>query len=83
MRRKAGLRISIMSWPDVTRFNLKVASPLEGEVGPKVRVGGNGAAFSQTADLLSHTPHPSMLRIADLPLKGGGDWKSAMVGAAP
>ncbi len=48
------------------------ASPLEGEVRPKGGVGGNGAAFSQPADMLDQTPHPSTLRVADLPLKGGG-----------
>jgi len=47
-------------------------SLLEGEVGPQVRVGGTVSAFSLSSRRLRHTPHPSMLRIADLPLKGGG-----------
>ena len=54
-------------------YRAQIASPLEGEVGPQDRVGGDGAAFSQSSDLRRHTPHPSMLRIADLPLKGGGE----------
>jgi FO synthase len=48
------------------------ASPLEGEVGPKDREGGNGAAFSAPSELRRQPPHPSALRATDLPLKGGG-----------
>jgi len=59
-----------MPAPDI---NSEIASPLEGEVGSQDRVGGDGAAFSLTADMLNHTPHPSTLRVADLPLKGGGE----------
>jgi hypothetical protein len=51
---------------------LKIASPLEREVGPTGRVGDNLSAFPASTRRLPHTPHPSMLRIADLPLKGGG-----------
>jgi peptide/nickel transport system ATP-binding protein len=54
----------------------KIASPLEGEVGPQGRVGGNGPAFSRRADMLNHPPHPSVLGIADLPLKGGGEFRA-------
>ncbi len=58
-----------------------IASPLEGEslpgtrsgVAPQGRVGGDGDAFSLTTDVLPHTPYPSALRAADLPVKGGGD----------
>ncbi len=54
----------------------KTASPLEGEVGAERRVGGDAAArkivgFGRRRP---HTPHPSTLRVADLPLKGGGDF---------
>jgi hypothetical protein len=48
------------------------ASPIEGQVGPKVRVGGTGAAFSVAQDLRNQTPHPALR--ADLPLNGGGAW---------
>jgi threonylcarbamoyladenosine tRNA methylthiotransferase MtaB len=47
------------------------ASPLEGEVGPKGRVGGTLAALSLPADLPHHPPHPARSR-ADLPLQEGG-----------
>ncbi len=47
------------------------ASPLEGEVGPQVRVGGDVAAFPMPTRRLHHTPHPAAMA-ADLPLKGGG-----------
>jgi protein ImuB len=56
----------------------KSAASLEGEVGAKRRVGGNVAAFSRPVDMLNRTPHPSTLRIADLPLKGGGAFKTRM-----
>ncbi len=52
---------------------IQIASPFEGEVGPQDRVGGDGSAFYRSSDLRRHTPHPSMLRIADLPFKGGGE----------
>ena len=46
-------------------------SPLEGEVRPKGGVGGNGAAFSQPADMLDHTPHPSTAARRRPPPQGG------------
>ena len=47
-----------------------IASPLEGEVDGALAGGwgGDGAAFSLSADLRDHTPHPALR--ADLPLKG-------------
>ncbi len=59
------------------RRSLKFASPLEGEVGPQGRVGGNFSASPESARKRHHTPHPPTLRVVDLPLKGGGDFKRA------
>jgi peptide/nickel transport system ATP-binding protein len=56
----------------------RIASSLEGEVGPQGRVAGDGAAFSLQTDMLNHAPQPSMLRIADLPLKGGGEIRTGV-----
>ena len=53
--------------------NHKFASPLEGEVGPQGREGGMVPPSPKDATCGTSTPHPSMLRIADLPLKGGGE----------
>jgi cytochrome o ubiquinol oxidase subunit 2 len=49
---------------------VKSASPLEGEVGPKVRVGGDGAAFPQPSEMLGHTPHPSAKAPPTSPSRG-------------
>ena len=49
---------------------LKNASPLEGEVGPKVRVGGDGSAFSRPPDMPNHTPHPSAKAPPTSPSRG-------------
>ncbi len=48
------------------------ASPLEGEVGPQDREGGIGPAFSLPPAMRRHTPLPSVLRTADLPLATRG-----------
>ncbi len=47
------------------------ASPLEGEVGPQGRVGGDATAFSPPPALLHHTPHPSLLTRRRPPPQGG------------
>jgi hypothetical protein len=39
-------------------FAFYVASPLEGEVGPQVRVGGDAAALSRSAGMLRQYPPP-------------------------
>ena len=49
-----------------------IASPLEGEAGPKGRVGGMPPPSLNHPTCSTITPHPSMLCIADLPLKGRG-----------
>ena len=56
------------------------ASPLEGEVGPKVRVGGDGPALSVPARRRRHTPLPPTQSVVDLPLKGGGEAKKGAQG---
>jgi hypothetical protein len=52
----------------------KSASPLEGEVdsAKRWRVGGMEPPSPDDPTSGNSTPHPSMLSIADLPLKGGG-----------
>ena len=47
------------------------ASPPEGEVGPEGRVGGMVTPSRRRSEGCEITPHPSTLRVADLPLKGG------------
>jgi cytochrome o ubiquinol oxidase subunit 2 len=49
---------------------LKSASPLEGDVGPEVRVGGEGTAFSPLSYMLDHTPHPSAKAPPTSPSRG-------------
>jgi hypothetical protein len=53
--------------------NSDIASPLEGEVDAKRRVGGTGAAFSVRPEWRHQYPPPGNASVADLPLKGGGD----------
>jgi hypothetical protein len=60
--------------------HLKFASPLEGEVGPQVRVGGMAPPSPKYPTCGTITPHPAPC--ADLPLKGGGAKKYA-VGEGP
>ncbi|HEX4504982.1 MAG TPA: hypothetical protein VH722_04560, partial [Alphaproteobacteria bacterium] len=50
----------------------KSASPLEGEVGAKRRVGGYLSAFSQASGMRRQYPPPGGQSAADLPHKGGG-----------
>jgi acyl-CoA synthetase (AMP-forming)/AMP-acid ligase II len=49
---------------------LKSASPLDREVGPKVRVGNDGSVFAQPSDILNHTPHPSVKAPPTSPSRG-------------
>jgi len=57
---------------DVERQSRRLdsASPLEGKVGPQVRVGGDGSVFSQPSDMLNHTPHPSAKAPPTSPSRG-------------
>jgi hypothetical protein len=57
----------------------ETASPLEGEVDGAL-AGGWGVMVPPSPrtvriSLWGSTPHPSTLRVADLPLKGGGDFE--------
>ena len=59
----------------VSRFRQQSSSPLEGEVGPALGTGRGALRAAARRDAFGErrrTPHPSTLRVADLPLKGGG-----------
>ncbi len=56
---------------NATKHPLEFASPLEGEVGPKVRVGGDGAAFSCSQVGLDHYPPPVAASRRRPPPQGG------------
>ncbi|HEX4507249.1 MAG TPA: tRNA uridine-5-carboxymethylaminomethyl(34) synthesis GTPase MnmE [Alphaproteobacteria bacterium] len=65
--------VVVLSKADLQPRSSKIiASPLEGEVGPKGRVGGS-AATSPTERGRDHHPPPAGQSAADLPLKGGGE----------
>ena len=56
--------------------DLQFASPLEGEVGAKRRVGGDASTRRFLGDLTKAAPYPPPAgqNAVDLPLKGGGDF---------